>query len=37
MRANELEVVRDARFKPGRQRGRAVKVQYAVPVRYELR
>jgi protein TonB len=31
-----LEAVRKAKFKPGKQRGRAVKVQYSLPVTFRL-
>lgn len=32
-----VDAVRQLRFKPGRQRGQAVRVSYAVPVRFRLR
>lgn len=32
-----LEAVKDAKFEPGRQRGRPVKVRFSIPVRFRLR
>lgn len=32
-----LKAVRQLRFKPGKQRGKAVRVKYAIPVRFRLR
>lgn len=32
-----LRVVQDARFKPGRQRGKPVKVRFSLPVRFKLK
>lgn len=32
-----LRVVRDAKFKPGRQRGKPVKVKFSLPIRYKLK
>lgn len=31
-----IAAVRDARFEPGRQRGRVVRVRYAMPIRFQL-
>ncbi|MEP0549027.1 MAG: energy transducer TonB [Rhodothermales bacterium] len=31
-----LRVIRDAKFKPGRQRGKAVKVRFSLPVKFRL-
>ncbi len=32
-----LRVVREARFKPGKQRGKAVKVKMSLPITFKLR
>lgn len=32
-----LRVIRQAKFEPGRQRGKAVKVKFGLPIRYKLR
>lgn len=37
LRAAALDVVQASRFTPGRQRGRAVRVRYTLPVRFTLR
>jgi protein TonB len=32
-----LRVVREARFKPGKQRGKPVKVRMSIPINFRLR
>ena len=31
-----LRVIKNAQFEPGRQRGKPVRVQYSVPIRFQL-
>ncbi|MEM1044475.1 MAG: energy transducer TonB, partial [Bacteroidota bacterium] len=35
--AEALRAVREAKFKPGRQRGQPVKVRFSLPVKFRLR